>query len=171
MVEDGKMPKPKRTYGRTIWDKLAVDRAFDLLDGGTERDESGEEIWAFSNEPAAVPNGGTDSKKTSIDNAHKLRAHDDAIGWAKLYRDSQKEMVVSMPLGRLERIALAGLAIQTGPVEVKQLAKGCGYASAKRLVWRGFVEQVGRNRHRGTTFEITSAGRTALEQVENLIDN
>lgn len=35
MVNDGRMPKPKRIDNRTIWDKLAVDRAFDLLDGGS----------------------------------------------------------------------------------------------------------------------------------------
>jgi hypothetical protein len=48
MVAAGEMPKPKRVHGRTIWDKIAVDRAFDLLDGGAPRDESGEEIveWA-----------------------------------------------------------------------------------------------------------------------------
>jgi predicted DNA-binding transcriptional regulator AlpA len=27
MVAEGEMPKPKRTHGRTIWDKIAVDRA------------------------------------------------------------------------------------------------------------------------------------------------
>jgi predicted DNA-binding transcriptional regulator AlpA len=49
MVANGEMPKPKRIHGRTIWDKIAVDRAFDLLDGGAPRDESGEIIY----EPAA----------------------------------------------------------------------------------------------------------------------
>ncbi|WP_439366043.1 hypothetical protein ACNJYD_08975 [Bradyrhizobium sp. DASA03005] len=32
MVAAGDMPKPKRFYGRTIWDKKAVDKAFDALD-------------------------------------------------------------------------------------------------------------------------------------------
>jgi hypothetical protein len=48
MVAEGEMPKPKRTHGRTIWDKIAVDRAFDLLDGGQPLDESGEEIYDFA---------------------------------------------------------------------------------------------------------------------------
>lgn len=39
MVAAGDMPKPKRTYGRTIWDKRAVDKAFDLLDGGSDTEE------------------------------------------------------------------------------------------------------------------------------------
>ena len=39
MVEAGEMPKPKRFHGRTIWDKIAVDRAFDILDGGSPLDE------------------------------------------------------------------------------------------------------------------------------------
>jgi hypothetical protein len=48
MVADGRMPKPKRVDNRTIWDKIAVDRAFDLLDGGLPRDESGEEVYEFA---------------------------------------------------------------------------------------------------------------------------
>jgi len=28
MVKDGRMPKPKRLDGRTVWDRLAVDLAF-----------------------------------------------------------------------------------------------------------------------------------------------
>ena len=28
MVEDGRMPKPKRLDGRTIWDRVALDIAF-----------------------------------------------------------------------------------------------------------------------------------------------
>jgi hypothetical protein len=48
MVLAREMPQPKRTHGRTIWDKVAVDRAFDVLDGGTPRDESGEEVYEFA---------------------------------------------------------------------------------------------------------------------------
>lgn len=47
MVADGLMPKPKRFYQRTIWDKIALDKAFDILDGEPERDASGEEIVEF----------------------------------------------------------------------------------------------------------------------------
>ena len=47
MVRDGRMPKPKRVDNRTIWDRVAVDRAFDVLDGGQALDESGEEIIEF----------------------------------------------------------------------------------------------------------------------------
>jgi len=47
MVAEGDMPQPKRFYQRTIWDKIAVDKAFDLLDSGHERDASGEEIIEF----------------------------------------------------------------------------------------------------------------------------
>lgn len=47
MVADGTMPKPKRTHGRTIWDKVAVDRAFDLIDGGNSTAMDGEEIYDF----------------------------------------------------------------------------------------------------------------------------
>jgi predicted DNA-binding transcriptional regulator AlpA len=48
MVLEGQMPKPKRIHGRTIWDRVAVDRAFDVLDGGSETNAAGEEIveWA-----------------------------------------------------------------------------------------------------------------------------
>lgn len=42
MVSAGDMPQPKRAYGRTVWDKIAVDRAFDLLDGGNTVSPAGE---------------------------------------------------------------------------------------------------------------------------------
>lgn len=48
MVADGTMPKPKRTHGRTLWDRTAVDRAFDLIDGGNAVSTAGEEIVDFA---------------------------------------------------------------------------------------------------------------------------
>lgn len=32
LVEDGRMPKPKRIDGRLVWDRLKVDQAFANLD-------------------------------------------------------------------------------------------------------------------------------------------
>jgi len=34
LIRDGKMPKPKRANARTIWDRRALDQAFDRLQGG-----------------------------------------------------------------------------------------------------------------------------------------
>lgn len=34
MVADGRMPRPKRVNARTIWDRRALDQAFDLLPDG-----------------------------------------------------------------------------------------------------------------------------------------
>lgn len=31
LVKDGRMPKPKRIDGRTIWDRIALDAAFSAL--------------------------------------------------------------------------------------------------------------------------------------------
>jgi predicted DNA-binding transcriptional regulator AlpA len=31
MVKDGRMPRPKRINARTVWDRLAIDRAFEAL--------------------------------------------------------------------------------------------------------------------------------------------
>ncbi|MDA9512062.1 hypothetical protein XI04_03090 [Bradyrhizobium sp. CCBAU 11430] len=39
MVIAGDMPKPKRFCGRAIWDRHAVDKAFDRLDDGGDTDE------------------------------------------------------------------------------------------------------------------------------------
>jgi predicted DNA-binding transcriptional regulator AlpA len=38
LVQDGRMPKPKRIDGRIIWDRVAVDRAFDGLDAQDQAD-------------------------------------------------------------------------------------------------------------------------------------
>ena len=32
LVKDGRMPRPKRIDGRNVWDRLAVDRAFEQID-------------------------------------------------------------------------------------------------------------------------------------------
>jgi predicted DNA-binding transcriptional regulator AlpA len=38
MVEDGRMPKPKRVDGRVLWDRVLLDQAFDALnDDVTEK--------------------------------------------------------------------------------------------------------------------------------------
>lgn len=42
LVQDGRMPKPKRIDGRTIWDRVAIDRAFDVLDAP---DQAGANPW------------------------------------------------------------------------------------------------------------------------------
>jgi predicted DNA-binding transcriptional regulator AlpA len=34
MVADGRMPKPKRIDGRTVWDRIQIDEAFAELDNG-----------------------------------------------------------------------------------------------------------------------------------------
>lgn len=39
MVDDGRMPKPKRVNARVLWDKRRLDEAFDALPGD-EADDS-----------------------------------------------------------------------------------------------------------------------------------
>jgi hypothetical protein len=34
MVGDGRMPRPKRIDGRTVWDRIKLDAAFAALDDG-----------------------------------------------------------------------------------------------------------------------------------------
>lgn len=46
MVGDGRMPVPKRMNSRTVWDRLALDKAFDRLPGGSP-DEGAEGEWDF----------------------------------------------------------------------------------------------------------------------------
>ncbi len=45
MVKDGRMPRPKKLNSRTVWDRLALDRAFDRLPGGDDEDDGG--VWQF----------------------------------------------------------------------------------------------------------------------------
>lgn len=33
LVSDGLMPKPVQVYGRKVWDRFAIDRAFEALQG------------------------------------------------------------------------------------------------------------------------------------------
>jgi predicted DNA-binding transcriptional regulator AlpA len=39
MVEDGRMPKPKRINSRKVWSRRAVEQAFDALGGPDEDDD------------------------------------------------------------------------------------------------------------------------------------
>lgn len=40
MVKDGRMPTPKRINARRVWDRLALDRAFEALpDDGARADD------------------------------------------------------------------------------------------------------------------------------------
>jgi hypothetical protein len=43
MVDDGRMPGPKKIDARRVWDRWSLDRAFDALEGdaATERDPWG----------------------------------------------------------------------------------------------------------------------------------
>ncbi len=40
LVADGRMPPPKRIDGRTVWDRLRLDQAFDALDDNGEGDDN-----------------------------------------------------------------------------------------------------------------------------------
>jgi predicted DNA-binding transcriptional regulator AlpA len=42
MVKDGRMPKPVRINGRTVWDRLRLDEAFAAL---SEEDRKGDDPW------------------------------------------------------------------------------------------------------------------------------
>lgn len=48
LVTAGEMPAPKRVCGRTIWDKVAVDLAFDVWGGGNASSEKAESILEFA---------------------------------------------------------------------------------------------------------------------------
>jgi predicted DNA-binding transcriptional regulator AlpA len=39
MVKDGRMPKPKRIDGRVVWDRVALDSAFEDLPNEVDRNE------------------------------------------------------------------------------------------------------------------------------------
>lgn len=38
LVEDGRMPTPKRINSRTVWDRKQVDEAFELIPDGVTRE-------------------------------------------------------------------------------------------------------------------------------------
>lgn len=40
LVEDGRMPKPRRIDGRRVWDRRSVDVAFDALPGEENPDSN-----------------------------------------------------------------------------------------------------------------------------------
>jgi predicted DNA-binding transcriptional regulator AlpA len=45
LVGDGRMPAAIRIDGRVVWDRFAIDRAFDALNPGSQRDCSQRDYW------------------------------------------------------------------------------------------------------------------------------
>ena len=41
MIKDGRMPKPIRIDGRKVWDRRALDNAFDVLNGNAHAVKTG----------------------------------------------------------------------------------------------------------------------------------
>ena len=50
LVADGRMPHPARLDGRVLWDRLALDRALDVLFDGDDNDAS---EWNLDDQDAA----------------------------------------------------------------------------------------------------------------------
>jgi predicted DNA-binding transcriptional regulator AlpA len=118
MVEAGEMPKPKRVHGRTIWDRVAVDRALDVWFGNVS--QSGEQVIEFD--------AGSTTKRLSIEERRSLPnwglsetepttwlTEEEAAIWMEEYRDQRKEASSKRPMSRLQRIALAGTKVKIRP--------------------------------------------------------
>lgn len=54
LVEDGRMPHPKRVDSRKVWDRSSLDAFFDLLPGGEGLDSNPWDIVTASSRGAAV---------------------------------------------------------------------------------------------------------------------
>lgn len=52
MVEDGRMPQPKRINSRTVWDRVRLDEAFDALPDSADRNP-------WDDDPDAGPDAGS----------------------------------------------------------------------------------------------------------------
>lgn len=52
MVKDGRMPRPKRIDGRVLWDRRAIDIAFDALPNDGEASDNPWDVPADENQAA-----------------------------------------------------------------------------------------------------------------------
>jgi predicted DNA-binding transcriptional regulator AlpA len=129
MVRDGRMPKPKRVDNRTIWDKVAVDRAFDLLDGGSPLDGAGEEVWEVSNEPLIQP--------------HTLprpsNAKEEYIPQFQIRQQKWERDVPRYQFSTKEKIALRSLIELGGEADISQMRKGAGGVALQMLALRKYA--------------------------------
>jgi len=152
MVRDGRMPKPKRVDNRTIWDRVAVDRAFDLLDGGSETDAAGEVIYEFSNEPLTQSEPSTRPYPAT----QQKPLFDFQIRRQKWERD-----VPRYQFSTKERIALRSLIELGGEADISQMRKGAGVVALQMLALRKYALLVGGdpNDFRTHTYRVTEAGR------------
>jgi predicted DNA-binding transcriptional regulator AlpA len=162
MIRDGLMPRPKRVYGRVIWDKLALDDAFDVLDGGHRRDEAGQVVYDFSNEEDCSTLGRTQE-------TYPILSEEEAQKWFEGYQAEKRSDLLARPMGRRERNALVALSQRAGEVvRLDRIVKGCSAATLEKLEWREFVERLASatDRTRIPKYIITRAGIEAASQID-----
>jgi predicted DNA-binding transcriptional regulator AlpA len=151
MVAEGSMPKPKRIHGRTIWDKVAVDRAFDLLDGGLPRDDSGEEIVEWSSKPP----------KSSAASTETLPAQQRPLFGFQIRQQKWERSVPRYKFSTKETIALRSLIENGGEAQISQMQLGAGVVALQMLALRKYALLVGGdpNDFRTLRYQVTEAGR------------
>lgn len=130
------MPQPKRINSRKVWDRWAIDAAFDSLPDVTEvdpeqvyhnwkagRDQEEHDFYVKS--LGYDPRGMTDAEKEAAE-AHQ--------------QEMWKGAIKREPLNKRERLALRGLLRHGREWSSTSSVKGASIGTLDRLVARGFVE-------------------------------
>lgn len=162
LVDDGRMPQPKRVNTRKLWDRWAIDAAFDALpDEVDSRSADPEQVfaeWLAGNDPKE-----DETRKFYMDSLgydpRGMSASE--LAAAETQRaDRWTERVRGEPLNRREQMALAGLYERRGRLVGYGEIKGAGYITEERLSARGYVT-VSRDGDRFLGWQITDAGEAA----------
>jgi predicted DNA-binding transcriptional regulator AlpA len=48
MVDDGRMPRPKRLNARLVWDRLQLDRAFEAIPDENDDNDLNDDAWSVA---------------------------------------------------------------------------------------------------------------------------
>lgn len=160
------MPNPKRIGSRRIWDRWALDIAFDAL-GETEHHRTANS-WDDLLDPAPELVSAPAKRNVALEIDNALHGRDTtgmtteqktALRVERL--EQWKEEVRRSPLDKRERMALPRLCeLRTRQVRHGEI-KGAGITTQERLEARGFVV-LERTENRFHGWQITSAGVAAF---------
>lgn len=135
LVDEGRMPKPKRINTRRVWDRLALDQAFSALPG---EDDDEADSW---DDLIREPDSGASDRSarthgvdiTKLSPAERRKALEDEY-------EEWKAKVRASPLTKRELKVLTPLCTRFGEKLARGTVDQAGVQTMQRLLAHGFVD-------------------------------
>ena len=176
LVRMGRMPQAKLIGSQLIWDRHALDVAFEELPrelavppypAPTTTTEPGEKPYRTqtyvpepTKEQIAAVRLQMDMERYGQSTVGMTDAQIEKL--EEQWHDRWKKKVIASPLNKRERAALPRLYEERHRVVMREEIKGAGWATEERLEARGYVT-LNKHNDRTVSWQITAAGIKAYE--------